>query len=185
MSLAQGGARLRAALPYAAVLLGVAFMFQQTGSFAALGREGNLGPAFWPRAVLSLLAIVCVLEILRIALFFRPDRPASADLHSPAPLPSEEDGPRHPALLVGGIAITVLYVPGMEYLGFFLATILYLAAFMWIGRFRRPLVVAVTSLLGTIAFVYVFMKVVYVSLPLGSGPFRQFSTWVLGALGVY
>jgi putative tricarboxylic transport membrane protein len=73
----------------------------------------------------------------------------------------------------------------MEYLGFFLATIAYLAAFMYIGRFRRPVVVALTSVIGTVAFVYLFMKVVYVSLPLGAGPFRQFSAWMLAALGVH
>lgn len=177
-------AKLRAALPYAAVTLGAAFLYFRTGAFADLGREGHLGPAFWPRAVLTLLVIVCVAEIARIAMFLKPDEREAASLHSAAPV-SDEDDERFPLLLAGGIGITVLYVPGMEYIGFFLATILYLAAFMWIGRYRRPMVVGLTSVLGTIAFVYVFMKVVYVSLPLGAGPFRTFSTTVLSALGVY
>jgi hypothetical protein len=181
VSVVGGAGKLRAALPYVAVLLGAAFLYQRTGSFAALGREGNLGPAFWPRAVLVLLMVVCALEMLRVAFFFRAGPPPPS-LHSPV---TDEDEPRFVQLLLGGIAITVLYVPGMDYLGFFLATILYLAAFMWIGRYRRPGVIAAASVLGTIAFVYVFMKIVYVSLPLGAGPFRQFSTWVLGALGVY
>ena len=178
-----GAGKLRAALPYAAVLAGAAFLYQRTDAFAALGREGNLGPAFWPRAVLVLLMIVCALEMVRVAFFFRAAAPEPS-LHSAAPV-SEEDEPRFLQLLLSGIAITVLYVPGMEYLGFFLATIIYLAAFMWIGRYRRPGVIAAASVLGTIAFVYVFMKIVYVSLPLGAGPFRQFSTWVLTVLGVY
>lgn len=187
MTAAPGAsARLRAALPYAAVLAAAAFLFANTGSFAMLGREGNLGPAFWPRAVLVLLMIVCAAEMVRVAFFFRPESTAPVP-HSAAPLPNadDEDGVRYPALLFGGIAITVLYVPAMEALGFFLATILYLAAFMWIGRFRRPWVIAITSVVGTTAFVYVFMKIVYVSLPLGAGPFRQFSAWVLAALGVH
>jgi hypothetical protein len=33
--------------------------------------------------------------------------------------------------------------------------------------------------------VVVFMKIVYVSLPLGAGPFREFSAWVLAALGIH
>jgi hypothetical protein len=32
--------------------------------------------------------------------------------------------------------------------------------------------------------VFVFMKVVYVSLPLGAGPFQTLSIWILGVLGV-
>lgn len=178
------GAKLRAAVPYAAVLLGAVFFYFQAAEFSMLGREGNLGPAFWPRAVLLLLISVCVLEMLRVAFFFRPD-PDEPIVPAAGPVPEEDDAPRIPALLAGGIVITLLYVPAMGTLGFFLATILYLAAFMWIGRYRRPLVVAVTSVLGTIAFVFVFMKVVYVSLPLGAGPFRQFSAWVLAALGVH
>jgi putative tricarboxylic transport membrane protein len=180
---ATAAGKLRAALPYGAVLLGAAFLFAETAAFAELGREGNLGPAFWPRAVLVLLMIVCVAEIGRVALFFRPAKPEPS-LHSAAPV-SDEDGERYPALLLGGIGLTILYVPAMEYLGFFLATIAYLAAFMWIGRYRKPLVVALTSVLGTLAFVYVFMKIVYVSLPLGAGPFRVLSAWILAMLGVH
>jgi putative tricarboxylic transport membrane protein len=169
--------KLRAALPYVAVFGIAAFLFQQSGAFVALGREGQLSPAFWPRAVLTLLMVVCAFEVVRVAFFFKPEAPVMGE--------DDEDAPRFWHLLAGGIAITVLYVPAMEYLGFFLATIAYLAAFMYIGRYRRPVVVAVTSVVGTIAFVFVFMKVVYVSLPLGAGPFRQLSAWVLAALGVH
>lgn len=178
--------KLRAALPYAAVLAAAAFFYADAGGFAALGREGNLGPAFWPRAVLVLLMIVCAAEMVRVAFFYKPESTAPVP-HSAAPLPNadDEDGVRYPALLFAGIAITVVYVPAMEMLGFFLATIIYLAAFMWLGRYRRPMIIAITSVVGTIAFVYVFMKIVYVSLPLGTGPFRQFSAWVLAALGVH
>ena len=177
-------ARLRAALPYAAVFAIAAFLYFDTASFAALGREGNLGPAFWPRAVLGLLMIVCAAEIARVAFLFRP-KIAAPEVTPAAGVVEEEESPRFGRLLAGGIAITVLYVPAMEMLGFFIATILYLAAFMYIGRYRRSVVIALTSVIGTLAFVYVFMKIVYVSLPLGAGPFRQFSTWVLAALGVH
>ena len=64
---------------------------------------------------------------------------------------------------------------GLGYLGFFLATAVYLAAFMVVGRYRRAGVIAATSVLGSLAFMYVFMKIVYVSLPLGVGPFEQVS----------
>lgn len=178
------GAKARAIVPYAALLAVAVFFYAETSAFAALGREGQLSPAFWPRAVLVLLMIVCVVEIVRGAFFFTPEKEPAMP-HSAAPLPEEEDGTRYPWLLSGGIALTVLYVPGMEYLGFFLATILYLAAFMVMGRYRRLGVIAVTSVVGTLAFVFVFMKIVYVSLPLGAGPFRQLSAWVLAALGIH
>jgi putative tricarboxylic transport membrane protein len=56
---------------------------------------------------------------------------------------------------------------------------------MWVGRFRRPKIVAAASVLGSLTFVFVFMKVVYVSLPLGVGPFRTLSAWIMAALGIH
>jgi putative tricarboxylic transport membrane protein len=173
--------KLKGLLPYAALVLGAAFLYHETGSFANAGRPGQLGPDFWPRAVLVLLMIVCGLEMVRRALAAPEAPPATA----PERKAHEEEQVRYPWLLAGGIAITVAYVPGIEYLGFFIATALYLAAFMLIGRYRRAVIVAATSILGSLAFVYVFMKIVYVSLPLGMGPFRQASTALLAALGIH
>jgi putative tricarboxylic transport membrane protein len=42
-----------------------------------------------------------------------------------------------------------------------------MALFMWVGRYRRPGVIVATSLIGSLAFMFMFMKIVYVSLPLG------------------
>jgi hypothetical protein len=178
--------RLQGLLPYAALLLGAAFLYSNAGSFAASGRPGQLGPDFWPRAVLALLMLVCALEIVRRAVFEPAEaNAAEADAQAIAgPTTHHEEPVRYPWLLAAGIGLTILYVPGMEILGFFLSTALYLAAFMVAGRYRRGTVIAVTSLLGSLAFLFVFMKIVYVSLPLGVGPFRHVSAWILAALGI-
>jgi putative tricarboxylic transport membrane protein len=176
------GAKLRGMIPYTALLAGAAYLYHASDAFASAGKAGQLGPDFWPRAVLVLLMLVCAAELARIA-FFTPQA-AQAPAAS-APHPDEEEMPRFPRLLAGGMALTVLYVPGIQYLGFFIATVLYLAAFMLVGRYRRIGIVAATSLLGSLAFVYVFMKIVYVSLPLGMGPFREVSIWILAALGIH
>ncbi len=173
--------KLKGLLPYAALVLGAAFLYHETGSFANAGRPGQLGPDFWPRAVLVLLMIVCALEMVRRALA-APEAPPAAGARAK---PHAEEEARYPWLLAGGIAITVAYVPGIEYLGFFLATALYLAAFMLVGRYRRGGIIAASSILGSLAFVFVFMKIVYVSLPLGVGPFRQVSTALLAVLGIH
>lgn len=174
--------RLSEVAPYAALLAGAAYLYYDTRGFAGLGRPGQLGPDFWPKAVLVLLMAVCAIEIARRML-----APAAApDRGEPeAAVASQvEESERDWRLLAGGIGLTILYVPGIAYLGFFLATAIFLAAFMWVGRFRRPRIVAVTSLVGSLAFVFVFMKVVYVSLPLGWGPFRVLSAWIMAALGI-
>jgi putative tricarboxylic transport membrane protein len=87
-------------------------------------------------------------------------------------------------LIVSGIVLTVLYVLVIERLGFFLTTFLYLAAFTWIGRYRRPVIVLVSSLVGSLFFMFMFMKVVYVSLPLGQGPFSQVTFLLMRLMGI-
>ena len=173
--------RAKAIVPYAAVLAIAAFLFGNTASFAALGRPGQLGPDFWPKAVLVLLMATCAVEIVRVAFASAPKPGAIAR----AKQPDEEEGPRFPLLLGAGILLTALYVPAMQVLGFFLATVIYLAAFMVVGRYRRHGVVAVTSVAGSVIFVFVFMKIVYVSLPLGIGPFLAVSTALMALLGIH
>ncbi|HXS54050.1 MAG TPA: tripartite tricarboxylate transporter TctB family protein [Usitatibacter sp.] len=174
--------RFKPMLPYLALLAGAGFLYHDTTRFAALGRPGQLGPDFWPRAVLVLLMLVCAFEMVRLAL--ASEAAPQAQPKAPA-AHEEEDGPRYPLLLASGIGITILYVPGMQVLGFFIATALYLAGFMLVGRYRRAGVIAASSLIGSLAFVFVFMKVVYVSLPLGVGPFQTVSTWLMAMLGIH
>ena len=177
--------KLKGCLPYAALLLGAAYLYRGAGHFQYAARPGELGPDVWPRAILVLLMGVCAWELLRRVFFAGA---AAAPAHPQDPGADAADGPeegtRHTHLLVGGIALTGLYVLGMGALGFFLATALYLALFMLVGRYRRYRVIAATSLLGSLAFVFVFMKIVYVSLPLGVGPFKQLSILILAALGI-
>ena len=53
------------------------------------------------------------------------------------------------------------------------ATFLLMALFMWIGQWRSPLGVLATAPIGTLVLFYIFRGIVYVSLPLGVGPFQE------------
>ena len=172
--------RLKAAAPYAALLAGAAYLFHDAGRFAYSARPGELGPDFWPKAILILLMLACGWE-LAARLVSRPAAPrAVAPTHSEAAAET-----RYPRLLAGGALATLGYVLVLPQAGFFVSTALYLALFMLIGRYRRLGVIAATSLVGSLAFVFVFMRIVYVSLPLGAGPFQQLSLWILAMLGIH
>lgn len=179
--------RLQGLLPYAVVLAAAAVLFFLSGRFQFAAKPGELGPDVWPKAILALLITVCAFEIVRRLRGAEGADAQGADLAGQRAEPGEEveaPAPRLPHLLAAGIALTLLYVATLETLGFFLATAAYLALFMLIGRYRRPVAVALTSLIGSLAFVFVFMKIVYVSLPLGVGPFQTVSIWILGLLGI-
>lgn len=170
--------RLKAAAPYAALLAGAAYLFRDASHFAYSPRPGELGPDFWPKAVLILLMLACGWELVTRALLRRPPaaRPAVSD--------SAAEASRYPRLLAAGVLATFGYVLVLPLAGFFVSTALYLALFMVIGRYRRYGIVAATSVVGSLAFMFVFMRIVYVSLPLGVGPFQKLSVAILAVLGV-
>ncbi len=175
-------ARLRASLPYAAVLVAAVALYALAGRFQYAPKPGQLGPDVWPKAILALAIAVCALQIAWQMLRPVADRTPAAVAQAEA---EQEAPPRLPHLLAAGTGLSLAYVAVLQTIGFFVATAAYLALFMVFGRYRKPLPVAATSLLGSLAFVFVFMKVVYVSLPLGTGPFQAVSIWILRLVGVH
>ena len=87
-------------------------------------------------------------------------------------------------MLAGGIALIAAYVLAVPYTGFFVTTALFLGIFPWIGGLRRPVLSAVMGIGGALALVVIFMRVAYISLPLGEGPFRALSLALMRAIGV-
>ena len=69
-------------------------------------------------------------------------------------------------------------------MGFFLTTFAYLTAFMALGRYRRMAVVIGVSLVGTLLMLFFFMKVVYISLPIGTAPFSAVSLFLMQVMGI-
>lgn len=182
--------RIRKALPYALLLAGAGYFYHLATGFEFVAPGGRIGPDFWPKAVLGLLIASCAYALVKILFFDRSPADLSGVLQdimqaAPAEQPpaGEEAGP-FPHLLAAGIVLTVAYVLLIDKLGFFLCTFLYLAAFMYVGRYRRPGVIIATGFLGSLAFVFIFMKVVYVSLPLGAAPFASVSLLLLQLLGI-
>lgn len=176
------------AAPYAVLLAAAAYFYHLAGSFEFAAPAGRIGPDAWPKIILGLLAAVCLYEIGRSFL-------GSAAGAAPGLLQSlmaraadDADGVhaagRSPGLLLAGIAVTMAYALLVDVIGFFVATALYLAAFMTIGGYRRYGVIALTSVAGSLGLMVIFMRIVYISLPPGVGLFRALSFGLLALLGV-
>jgi len=184
--------RLNRILPYAIVLAIAGYLYFVAGKIDFAAPGGRIGPNFWPKAILALTTLTCVYEIVKNLFFAR--REGAADLEGVLgsvlkELPAEAEAAEpeeknYPHLLWTGIGLTVLYVLLITTLGFFLCTFLFMAVFMWVGRYRRIGVIVVTSLVGSFAFMFMFMKVVYVSLPLGTEPFVQLSFLLMRLMGI-
>jgi hypothetical protein len=187
--------RLRLVLPHSVMLVVSIALYwaamQIDGGGAATG--GRIGPDFWPKVVIGFMGLLCLYEIVK-RLFVRNSvdatgltgdlerNPAEAVDPTIASAPTPE--PEYPRLLWAGVALIVGYVVVVPWLGFFVTTGLFLAAFIRLGGFRRTLFNAAISGIGAFVLVVIFMRVAYISLPLGEGPFRALSTSLLSLIGV-
>lgn len=173
-----------------AVLLGAAlYLFTLTLRFEFPRAPGRLGPDIWPQAILVLLMLACAAGIIRSMLARDRSEPVPQIGERLAALPAATglDEPEVPSrywLVAGGFLLFVLYPVALEYLGFLVATFLLMALFMRVGQWRNPLGVAAVAATGTLALFYIFRGIVYVSLPLGRGPFHDATVWVASLLGM-
>ena len=178
--------KVRRVLPHT-VMLAVALLLYWAATRIDVETGGRISPAFWPKAIIVFMGLLCAYEVVK-RLFFASGFEAQGVV-STAPVNQPEAREELPApedhrMLAGGIAAIAAYVVAVPWLGFFVTTALFLAAFPWIGGLRRPLLSAVLGIAGALVLVVMFMRIAYISLPLGEGPFRALSLALMRAIGV-
>jgi putative tricarboxylic transport membrane protein len=176
-------ARVGRVLPHA-VMLVVACLLYWAATRIDAPTGGRIGPDVWPKAVIVFMGLLCAYEIAK-RLLVRTDFVAKGLLSGTAGATDDKDAfvANYP-MLFGAIALIAGYVFTVPWIGFFVATAIFLAVFPWIGGFRRPAIALALGLGGSLALVVIFMRVAYISLPLGEGPFRALSLGLLRLIGV-
>jgi putative tricarboxylic transport membrane protein len=81
----------------------------------------------------------------------------------------------YPWRIWGTIAGASAYLFFMPYLGFFLSTILFIAFVVYVAGYRKIAPVLAISLVGSLFFMTIFVRIVYVSLPMGVAPLDRVS----------
>ena len=159
------------------VLAAVAvYLFVLARIFEYEPQPGQLGPGFWPQVLCAgifVCALVRVVQKLRVR----------AELVTGATKAEEVEHFRWQRLALA-LALVVGYVFGTVFLGYILATTLFFVAFVWLGG-QRPAYDVKHGLPISLVFAFVFLKVVYISLPSGEGVFDQLSVLLYRLIGVY
>ena len=138
-------------------------LFLYAGRLSEVAPPGQVGPGFWPRLVLVGL-MVSALVNAGVSLR-RPARPRlKAD-----PLARDFDRGK----LALAIGVILGYVLAIELIGFLVATFAFLAAFMAVAGLRRPAPLVLIAAIGALALTAIFVRVVYLPLPKGWGPFED------------
>jgi hypothetical protein len=173
--------KIKRIIPYVIILVVSLYFYYLAGQFRFSTKPGNLGPDFWPKLLLGLTMAACLYEIIKTALFLKPAPQEQAEQEQPAKAAQKKT---YPVLLVIGVVMTVAYAYFVTTLGFVICTFLYFALFMIVGRYRKPWAILANSVIGTLVLVVIFMKIVYVSLPLGQEPFCGVTFFILRMLGI-
>lgn len=148
---------------------------------------GGPGPALYPRVLIILLAVAMVVRILQQV---RENRTGAAAPPVDSEAPPEEGAEFDESLIdhrrVGvAIAFSFLYVASTLFLGWTIATFVFSVVFLAMAGKRNPLVVLPTALVFSLGFTYVFVKIVYISLPTGSGVFDTITVRLFELMGIY
>lgn len=176
----MSGSTLKRVVPYLITLALAVFLYLQAGHFDVVSRPGMPGPDLWPKMACVLLGATSLIGVLG-ALFGAAEEPQQEEVDEALASPPEI----HPYLVWVSIATTGLFVGMLPYLGFFAATTLYASALLVIGGMRRWAWVPAIGLALAGVFTLIFMRLVYVALPLGVGVFKQLSLLVFKLLGIH
>ncbi len=149
------------------ILLVAVYFYILAGNIDAPPGPEHLGAAFWPRMILILLMISCGIKAWEIMKARGKEEKEALG-----------EGPRtglNIPKLAGMIAAIILVVYFLDVIGFALANFLFLMVFMRIAGLRRKVPLILTSALGTVFLIYLFVKVVYLPLPKGQWFFDDFT----------
>jgi|SRR6185369_3111129 len=163
----------RSIVPYLVGLVVAALLYLYTGRIEYTPRGHELGPQVWPQLAILLMAASCLWEITRRLIAGNQDATGFIEAFDREPHEDDDKSPVYPQLLIGGVVLMAVYAVLVPYLGFLLGTFLFLAAFMYVGRFRDHRTIWLTSTLVTVLCGVLFLRVAYVSLPRGVAPFDR------------
>ncbi|MCC6870070.1 MAG: tripartite tricarboxylate transporter TctB family protein [Burkholderiales bacterium] len=192
--------RVRRVLPHLVMLvITVLLYWLATKIDTRAAEEGHrIGPDFWPKLVIVIMGVLCAYEVVKRLIVKSaftaegltgdrdppPGQRAASEVAADGEAVPPPAGGEHPRRLLAGIVLIGAFALGVDWLGFFVATALFLTLFILIGGLRRPLLATAIGVVGSFALIVIFMRVAYISLPLGAGPFRELSLALLRLLGV-
>ena len=171
---------LAAELSTEVVLLAIAvYLFVLAGSFESSSEPGQLGPGFWPRMAAVGLSVALIARMVQtVRARNRPIVKVRSDFDE-----FEDEAELDWVRLAVGIGLAIGYVLATMFIGYLIATAIFLAIFIWIGG-QRSWYVPLIALAGALVLAYVFIGIVFVSLPTGVGIFDTVTVAIYELIGI-
>ena len=153
------------------------FMLFDSLKLHEVRRFGEMGSGFWP---ILILATAIVLTALLILSSFRKTKKGE-EKEAPQEPPSPEEAAgrkRARKIVVLASGVTLVYIFAMQWIGFALATLLYVLAFILVLGERRKWVLLVSPILVTVLILVIFSMFIAIPFPRGIGIFADLSRFL-------
>jgi uncharacterized membrane protein (DUF485 family) len=148
------------------------FMLFETLDLLEKGRAGEMGSGLWPFLALS---AATVLSLLLMIASVKKARAAAREGNSQPTAEDIAEKKRQRITVALSIVCFLAYILLMPWIGFILATLLYVLAFALALGERRRWVLTLSPLLVTAVIMGVFAKFITIPFPKGVGIFADFS----------
>ena len=160
----------------AVILVFFLFMLFESFKLHEIRRFGEVGSGFWPILLLALASILSAILLLTSLLKGKEKKEKeSKEPPSPDSLASRI---RARNIVILSSLATLIYIFAMQWVGFAIATFLYVLAFIIILGERRKWVVIFSPLLVTVFILVVFSKFISIPFPKVIGVFADLSRFL-------
>jgi hypothetical protein len=156
------------------ILLGCIILFIVALNAEEVGNS-TIDSMIWPKVVLLLLMVLSLSSVISAFNTIRKKR-----------LQSEPKIKNQPLKLTKGVMMgftpiitAFVYVWAMQYLGYFLATLIIIPILMYLLGETRIVRLVSTPVIFMFSIWIVFVKLALLMLPMGSGIFREFSQFIM------
>ena len=157
-----------------ALLLGSAYLFFLVGAESPAPTPTELGAAFWPRIILTLLMILLVVNIVNVV--------KKSKAEGKSPLAGIDVAGFFKSKLLVGILIVFVFALLLPYIGFIPGCFIFLVAYGYLLGDHKIVMSIIRSLIITLVIYALFQGALDIMLARGVGPFRDFALFFEMAL---
>jgi hypothetical protein len=156
------------------ILVFFLFMLVDSLKLHEIRRFGEMGSGFWPILILSTAALLSAFLLLSSILKLRKEKGKEEAEEALSPEETASRNKQRKIVFLCAV-VTLVYIFAMQAIGFALATLLYVLAFVIVLGERRKMVLLVSPILVTVLILVVFSMFIAMPLPKGIGFFAGFS----------
>jgi hypothetical protein len=149
-------------------LLVTCFLFYVASTFPQSRMTDQVGPALWPKIILLMIIMLSMTLLIQFVIYYLKGKKETPKEDFPA----EKEGFR---MLVLTVILSLLYGFGVSYVGFLLSILVFQTLFLLILKVRKIPVLVLYPLCLTIVIYAIFIKILYIPLPRGTGIFLTVS----------